>query len=110
LREIVGLRIVGEVSDGLVQFIWPNQTRVDYPRHRASDTDGIKAARQIRELSPESKLSLTMESLSWRGAEAFNLGAWGYVLKAKAAAGISIAVRGASDTRFVSPRLVSPFA
>ena len=74
--------------------------------------DGIKAARQIRELSPESKIIfLTMESSPGVVQEAFNLGAWGYVLKAKAATDLLIAVQAAlADTRFVSPALVSPFA
>ena len=114
LREIVGLRIVGEVSDGLEAVHLARQLK---PELIILDIglptlDGIKAARQIRELSPESKIIfLTMESSPGVVQEAFNLGAWGYVLKAKAATDLLIAVQAAlADTRFVSPGLVSPFA
>ena len=115
LRENSGLRIVGEVSDGLEAVLGgtsqlkPELIILDIG---LATLDGINAARQIRELSPKSKIIfLSMESSPAVVQEAFNLGAWGYVAKARAATDLLIAVQMALEgRRFVSGGLKSPFA
>ena len=106
LRENSGLRIVGEVSDGLeavrlARQLKPELIILDIG---LATLDGINAARQIRELSPKSKIIfLSMESSPAVVQEAFNLGAWGYVAKARAATDLLIAVQMALEgRRFVS--------
>jgi len=106
LRENSGLRIVGEVSDGLeavrlARHLKPELIILDIG---LATLDGINAARQIRELSPKSKIIfLSMESSPAVVQEAFNLGAWGYVAKARAATDLLIAVQMALEgRRFVS--------
>ena len=55
--------------------------------------NGIEAARQIRKLAPESKIIfLTQESSADVIQEAISLGAWGYVVKARAATDLLPAV------------------
>jgi len=114
LRENSGLRIVAEVSDGLeavrlARQLKPELIILDIG---LATLDGINAARQIRELSPKSKIIfLSMESSPAVVQEAFNLGAWGYVAKARAATDLLIAVQMALEgRRFVSDGLKSPFA
>jgi DNA-binding NarL/FixJ family response regulator len=58
--------------------------------------NGIEAARQIRKLAPESKIIfLTQESSDDMVEEALSLGAWGYVLKCRAASDLSAVVEAA---------------
>jgi DNA-binding NarL/FixJ family response regulator len=55
--------------------------------------NGIEAARRIRELVPESKIIfLSQESSADIAKEALGTGAWGYVVKAKAATQLIAAV------------------
>ncbi len=78
------LRIVGEVSDGLeavhkAQELQPGLILLDVG---LPTLNGIEAARQIREFSPESKiLFVSQESSGDVVQKAFRLGALGYVVK-----------------------------
>lgn len=70
---------------------------------------GIKAARQIRELAPQSKIIfVSQESSPDVVQEALNLGALGYVLKTRAAIDLLPAVEAVLEGRqFVSKGLIS---
>jgi DNA-binding NarL/FixJ family response regulator len=89
------LNVVGEVSDGpeAVQKaveLKPDLILLDIGLPTMS---GIKAARQIRELVPESKIVfLSQESSADVVREALSMGAWGYVVKAKAGSQLLAAV------------------
>jgi DNA-binding NarL/FixJ family response regulator len=78
------LQIVGEVSDGLeavqkAEELQPDLILLDVG---LPSLNGIEAARQIRKLSPKSKiLFVTQESADEIVQEALNLGAQGYVVK-----------------------------
>jgi DNA-binding NarL/FixJ family response regulator len=69
--------------------------------------NGIEAARQIRQLVPESKIIfVSQESSAEVLEEAFSLGAWGYVAKTRAKLDILRAVDAAlAGSRFVSAGL-----
>ena len=81
------LQIVCEVSDGLEAVqkaveLMPDLILLDIA---LPSLNGIEAARQIRKIVPESKIIfLSQESSADVVQEAFNLGAQGYVVKAKA--------------------------
>jgi DNA-binding NarL/FixJ family response regulator len=82
------LQVVCEVSNGLEAVQKALELRPDLIRLDIGlpGLNGIEAARQIRELVPESKIIfLTQESSPDVVQEAFKLGAWGYVVKASAA-------------------------
>jgi DNA-binding NarL/FixJ family response regulator len=87
LEERPALQIVGEVSDGLeavrrAEELKPDLILLDIG---LPTLNGIEAARQIRSLAPESKIIfLTQESSADVVEEALSLGAWGYVMKARA--------------------------
>jgi DNA-binding NarL/FixJ family response regulator len=72
--------------------------------------NGLAAARQIRELVPESKIIfVSQESSADVVQEALELGAWGYVLKAMAATDLRAAVQAVIDgQRFVGRGLSVP--
>lgn len=80
------LQIVGEVSDGLEAIskaarLQPDLILLDVG---LPSLNGIEAARRIRKLSPKSKIVfVSQESASEVVEEAFNLGAWGYVVKTR---------------------------
>jgi DNA-binding NarL/FixJ family response regulator len=86
LRKMPGLRIVGEVSDGLeavrqAEELQPDIILLDIGLPRLN---GIAAARHIRTLSPESKiLFVTQECDPAFVQEALNFGAAGYVAKTR---------------------------
>ena len=67
--------------------------------------DGMAAARQLRARSPRTRLIfLTMHTDSAMAAQAFRLGASGYVHKSAAAAELTHAIREAlADRRYLSP-------
>jgi len=88
LGERPGLRVIAEVSDGLeaVQKAAESKPDLILLDIGLPTLDGIKVARQVRKLSPESKIVfLSQESSAEVVAEALNTGACGYVVKARAA-------------------------
>jgi len=104
------LQIVSEASNGLdavrlAEELKPELILLDIG---LPALDGIAAARQIRKLAPESKiLFVSQESSSDVVQEALNLGAWGYVLKRKAAIDLLAAVEAIVEgKRFVSSGLI----
>lgn len=88
LRARPDLRVVAEVSDGPEAVQKAVELRPDLILMDVGlpSMNGIEAARQIRKLSPESKIVfLSQESSSDVVEEALGTGACGYVVKAKAA-------------------------
>ena len=82
-----GLQIIAEVSGGLeaVQKAAELKPELILLDIGLPTLDGIAAARQIRKLSPKSKiLFVSQESSAQIVQEALNLGALGYVLKNRA--------------------------
>jgi DNA-binding NarL/FixJ family response regulator len=83
-----GLRVVAEVSDGPEAVQKATELRPDLILLDIGlpTMNGIEAARQIRKLSPESKIVfLSQESSADIVEEALSTGACGYVVKAKGA-------------------------
>ena len=100
------LQVIGEVSDGLeavhkAEKLQPDLIVLDIG---LPSLNGIEAARQIRELSPNSKiLFLSQESSADLVEETLRLGALGYVVKAHAGTELLAAVEAVSQGRqFVS--------
>jgi DNA-binding NarL/FixJ family response regulator len=95
LGERNDLQIVGEAADGLEAVqkaveLKPDLILMDIG---LPSLNGLEAARRILELVPESKIIfLSQESSAELVQEALDLGAWGYVVKAKAASGLMLAV------------------
>jgi DNA-binding NarL/FixJ family response regulator len=89
------LQVIGEVSDGLeavrkAQELHPDLILLDIG---LPGLNGIEAARQIRRLSPESKIVfVSQESSPDIVQEAFSLGARGYVVKMDAGGELLAAV------------------
>jgi DNA-binding NarL/FixJ family response regulator len=95
LGERVDLQIICEVADGFEAVQKAGELKPDLILLDIGlpTLNGIEAARQIRTLAPESKIIfLTQESSDDVVREAFSLGAWGYVLKCRAASDLSAAV------------------
>jgi DNA-binding NarL/FixJ family response regulator len=104
-----GLRVIGEVSDGLeavqrAQGLQPDLILLDMG---LPTLNGIEAARRIREVSPASKiLFVSQESSADVVQEAFRIGALGYILKAHAGSELLPAVEAVCQgRRFVSTGL-----
>lgn len=99
LDKNLDLQIVGEASDGLEAIskaarLQPDLILLDVG---LPSLNGIEAARRIRKLSPKSKIIfVTQESAYEVVQEAFNLGAWGYVVKTRVGGPISCHRIGAS--------------
>ena len=100
------LQVVGEASDGLEALQMAVEWRPDLilldiglPR-----LNGIEVARELRSLVPESKIIfLTQESSADVVQEALSVGAWGYIVKTKAAVDLFAAVEAVlSGKTFVS--------
>lgn len=103
------LHVICEVSDGLeavnqAAALQPDLILLDIGLPTLS---GIEAARQIRKLSPESKiLFVTQECDAAIVHEAFALGAMGYVLKGNAGSDLSAGIEAVcKGGRFVSSGL-----
>jgi DNA-binding NarL/FixJ family response regulator len=106
LGRVRNLQVVGEVGDGLeavqkAQELKPDLILLDIG---LPTIHGIEAARQIRKLAPESKIIfLSQESSADIVQKALSLGAWGYVVKAKAASELLAAVEAVvAEKQFVS--------
>jgi DNA-binding NarL/FixJ family response regulator len=106
LAERPGVQVIGEVADGLegvhkAEVLEPDLVLLDIG---LPTLNGIEAARQIRKLTPESKIIfLSQESSGEVVREALNVGAWGYVVKTRAATDLLAAVDAVLEGRqFVS--------
>lgn len=106
LYERPELQVIGQVSDGLeavrkAEELQPNLIFLDIG---LPTLNGIEAARLIRTLSPESKIIfISQERSADVVQEAMRLGAWGYVVKTKAASDLLSAVQAVREgKRFVS--------
>jgi len=106
LRKRPALQIVGEAFDGSAAVLRAEELKPDLilldiglPR-----VNGLQAAREIRKLSPNSKIVfVSQESTPDVIQEAFNLGAQGYVAKIRAARDLLAAAEAVLDGRwFVS--------
>jgi len=100
------LQVVGEASDGLeavqkAEELKPDLILLDIG---LPSLNGIGAARQIRKLSPESKIIfLSQESSADVIQEALDLGAWAYVVKTRAESDLLAAIEAVlRGKRFVS--------
>lgn len=105
LEQRADLHVICEVSDGLeavekAKELKPDLILLDIGLPRLN---GIEAARQIRELAPESKIIfLSQESSPDIIQEALSLGARGYIVKTHAANELLTAIDAVmSGNRFV---------
>jgi len=109
LAKRADLQIVGEATDGLeavqkAEELQPDLIVLDLG---LPTLNGIEAARQIRRLSPKSKIIVvTLESAADVVQEAFSLGAQGYVIKTRAGSDLLAAVEAVRQGRqFISSGL-----
>ena len=89
LKKQPELQIIAEVADGFEAVQTARELKPDLVLLDIGlpTTNGIEAARQIRNLSPASKILVISENLSWEIAkEALRLGANGYVVKTRVVA------------------------
>jgi DNA-binding NarL/FixJ family response regulator len=105
------LQVIAEVSDGLtavqrIEQLQPDLILLDIG---LPILNGIEAARQIREVSPASKVLFISENRSADIAEAaLSTGASGYVVKSDAASELLPAVKAVLEgKRFVSASLAA---
>ena len=103
------MQVICETSDGLdavrkAQELQPDLILLDVG---LPSLNGIEAARQIRKLSPESKiLFVSQESATEMVQECLRLGALGYVAKAHAGMDLLGALESVCEgKRFVSARV-----
>jgi DNA-binding NarL/FixJ family response regulator len=101
-----GFQVICEVSDGLdavqkAKELQPDLILLDIG---LPNLNGIAAARQIRRLSPQSKiLFVSQESSPDVIEEALSLGAMGYVVKVHAGSELQVAIEAVREGRqFVS--------
>ena len=106
LEQRPELRVIGEASDGLeavqkAEELKPDLILLDIG---LPSLNGIEAARQIRKLSPKSKiLFVSQESSADVAQEAFRAGAMGYVVKTHAGSELLAAVEAVRQgRRFIS--------
>jgi DNA-binding NarL/FixJ family response regulator len=97
------VQVIGEVADGLeavqkAELLEPDLILLDVG---LPTLNGIEAARQIRKLAPKSKIIfVSQETSSEVVAEAFHLGACGYVMKTNAAFDLLRAVDAALQGKY----------
>ena len=103
-----GLQVICEVFDGLeavhkAEELKPDLILLDIG---LPTLNGIEAARQIRQLAPDSKIIFLSQEFSAEVVEeALRLGAWGYVPKTRAGSDLLPAVEAVlSGKRFVSSK------
>jgi DNA-binding NarL/FixJ family response regulator len=102
LAERRDVQIIGEVADGLeavqkTEILEPDFVFLDIGLPKLN---GIDAAREIRKLAPKSKIIIVSQESSYEVVrEAFNLGAWGYVLKTRATFDLLAAMDAAVEGR-----------
>jgi DNA-binding NarL/FixJ family response regulator len=100
------LQLIGEASDGLEAVQKADELKPDLILLDIGlpSLNGIDAARQIRKLSPESKIIfLSQESSADVIEAALSLGAWAYVVKTRAESDLLAAIDSVlRDNRFVS--------
>jgi DNA-binding NarL/FixJ family response regulator len=108
------LLVIGEASDGLeavhrAEELKPDLILLDIG---LPTLNGIEAARQIRQLCPESKIIfVSQESDADIVQEALSFGALGYVVKTMAGGELLTAIKAACGGRlFVGGGLSSPFS
>lgn len=95
LQKKEDLHVICEVADGLdavrkAEELKPDLILLDIG---LPTLNGLQAARQIRELAPESKIIfVSQESSADLVQEALSLGAYGYVVKTKLESDLLIAV------------------
>jgi DNA-binding NarL/FixJ family response regulator len=109
LRKRPGLQVICEVSNGLeavqkAEELKPDLILLDIG---LPGLNGIEAARQIRQLATQSKIIfVSQESSPEVVQEALSLGAWGYIVKPRAASELMAAVEAVLEgRRFVSSGL-----
>ena len=109
LAERPDVQVIGEVADGMegvhkAELLEPDLVLLDIG---LPTLNGIEAARQIRKLTPASKIIFVSQESSCEVVqEALDLGAWGYVLKERATTDLIAAVDAFLGGRqFVSPGL-----
>lgn len=113
LAERPDVQVIGEVADGLeavqkAQLLEPDLVLLDIG---LPTLNGMEAARQMRKLVPASKIIfVSQESSSEVVHEALNLGAWGYVVKTRAATDLLAAVDAfLAGRQFVSAGLMQNY-
>jgi len=106
LAERPDVQVIGEVADGLeavqkAELLEPDLVLLDIG---LPTLNGIEAARQIRKLARASKIIFVSQESSCEVVqEALKLGAWGYVVKTRAAIDLLAAVDAFLEGRqFVS--------
>jgi len=103
------LQVICEVSNGLeavqkAEELKPDLILLDIG---LPGLNGIEAARQIRQFATQSKIIfVSQESSPEVVQEALSLGAWGYIVKPRAASDLVVAVEAVLEgRRFVSSGL-----
>ena len=98
--------VICEVADGLhavhkAKELQPDLILLDVG---LPTLNGVEAARQIRKLAPKSKIIFVTQEPSVEVVQqALDMGAWGYVLKARAATDLQAAVEAVLEgKRFIS--------
>jgi len=106
LAERPDVQVISEVADGLegvqkAELLKPDLVLLDIG---LPTLNGIEAARQMRKLVPASKIIFVSQESSCEVVqEALKLGAWGYVVKTRAAIDLLAAVDAFLEGRqFVS--------
>jgi DNA-binding NarL/FixJ family response regulator len=108
LKDKFDLGTVLEAMDGVeaVELAQAQQPELILLDIGLPKLNGIEAARQIRELAPQSKILVISQEVSVDIVQAvFSVGALGYVVKADAGRELPTAVRAVlRGERFVGPR------
>ena len=96
------MKLIDQVADGVeavqkAELLKPDLILLDIG---LPTLNGIDAARQIRKLAPKSKIIFVSQESSYEVLqEALHLGAWGYVLKTRAAFDLLAAVDAVLEGR-----------